>query len=402
MKTRNEWREAVQSLPVFDTHTHLNRPNVPIAAQSVWDIVEYFWFRQELESVGYPKHIKDLSESDRIAHFVNAFQQARTTTWGQVIQHTFQDLYGVTLSDTESIRQANETVKSHGADPLWPREVANRLNVKRIVTNIESESDYPGLPGVGAAVPIWGGYRKWTDHILNAEDAHAAAEEAAETIRNDVAAIAARGHRGMRLPVDPFQRGPIAARTAAVVSNGSLPSREVSSEELQTFFAHTFLRALSDHGLFAQLFLGIVSIPGAKTIMGISDPHTIPTLYPLFERYECDFELVSGAAGLNMDVAQAARIHPNVHAGGLWWYNFRPSTYRDAMQVRLEAVPPSKCALVASDGRCIEWCYAKTKHVKTLLADFLHDTVHAGALGEHDALWVAREWLHDAPARRYT
>jgi glucuronate isomerase len=113
------------------------------------------------------------------------------------------------------------------------------------------------------------------------------------------------------------------------------------------------------------------------------------------------FELVIGAPGNNMDAVQPARIYPNVHVGGLWWYNFRSSTYRQAMQVRLEAVPASKCALVASDARCIEWCYGKILLVKHLLADFLYDQITLGWIDRSDALWVAREWLHDAAARRY-
>jgi glucuronate isomerase len=71
------------------------------------------------------------------------------------------------------------------------------------------------------------------------------------------------------------------------------------------------------------------------------------------------------------------------------------------MQVRLEAVPASKSALVASDARCIEWCYGKILLVKRLLADFLYDQITLGWIDRSDALWVAREWLHDAAARRY-
>jgi len=85
----------------------------------------------------------------------------------------------------------------------------------------------------------------------------------------------------------------------------------------------------------------------------------------------------------------------------LWWYNFRASTYRAAMQARLEAVPAEKCTFLASDGRCIEWCYAKTMLTKNLLADFLHEQVAGDQINEADALWVAREWLHDSAARRY-
>jgi glucuronate isomerase len=64
-------------------------------------------------------------------------------------------------------------------------------------------------------------------------------------------------------------------------------------------------------------------------------------------------------------------------------------------------VPASKSSIVATDARCIEWCYGKTLLVKWLLADFLHRQVKHQWLSEDDALWVAREWLHDAAARRY-
>jgi len=71
------------------------------------------------------------------------------------------------------------------------------------------------------------------------------------------------------------------------------------------------------------------------------------------------------------------------------------------MQARVEAVPASKSAIVASDARCIEWCYGKILLVKWVLADFLHTQGKRGWLSTTDALWVAQEWLHDAAARRY-
>ena len=172
--------------------------------------------------------------------------------------------------------------------------------------------------------------------------------------------------------------------------------------EAHAFLAHAVLSSLSEHpGMFAQFFLGIVPLPGCPGRMAVSNTQAVPILHALFRRYACDFELVAGAPGLNMDVAQAARMYANVYAGGLWWYNFRSSTYREAMQTRIEAVPARKCALLVSDGRCIEWCFAKTMLVKKLLADFLCDQVRGGWINEEDALWVAQEWLHDAPARRY-
>jgi glucuronate isomerase len=403
LRSRQEWRETIREIPVFDTHTHMNVPGVPIAARDIWDIVEYFWFRQELQSVGYPgTFARDFPEEQRIGLFAECFAKARNTTWAHVLQDTFRTLYDLELSDAASVRRANEAIKDMAEDPARPLHVAGKLHIRRIVTNIEQDVNFPNMPGVGAALPIWGGYREWIKRLREADDPPAAGAEALEAVQKDVDGIAARGHRGMRVHAHAFERGSLTENTHAVLHGDQLPTEDVSDMDAHAFLAHAVLKALSRHrGMFAQLFLGIVPIRGTKELMGIGMPHTVPTLYPLFERYGCDFELIAGAPRLNMDIVQAARIYPNVFAGGLWWYNFRPSTYREAMQARIEAVPASKCTLLASDGRCIEWCYAKTMLVKNMLADFLHEQVSGDHINQHDALWVAREWLHDSAARRY-
>jgi glucuronate isomerase len=212
-----------------------------------------------------------------------------------------------------------------------------------------------------------------------------------------VARLHAQGIGGMRVAAEAFE----AHGKEAVAALEALPARGLTAWQADAALSHLLFEALGTAGMFAQLFLGIERDVSPRTSMAVDDPRRITDLYPLFERYPCGFELVIGAPGNNMDAAQAARIYPNVHLGGLWWYNFRASTYRQAMQVRAEAVPASKCALVASDARCIEWCYGKTLLVKWLLADVLREQVRGGWLSQDEALWLAREWLHDAPARRY-
>ena len=398
----DSFEDQIMATPVFDSHTHMNRPGVPIAAQSVWDIVEYFWFQQELMSVGYPKNAKTLGDSERIDRFVEAFALVRNTTWARIVRETFRNLWGIELSDAHSVRQAEEAVRSTGNDPAWPRTVIEKLNIKRIVTNIESEAEYPDLPGVGSAVPLWDGYETWVERLKKARDPKEAGQEAIEAVERDVAGIASRGYRGMRVHVQAFEGGTQEQSLAAVLHGDRLPPYGVGEAEAHAFLAHAILRALSNQtGMFAQLFLGIHPVPGNGERMGVGTPYSVPGLYPLFRTYSCDFELVAGAPRLNMDVAQVARIYPNVHAGGLWWYNFRVSTYKEALEARLEAVPASKGVILASDGRCIEWCYAKTLLVKQVLADFLYEQIQRGAINTNDALWVAQEWLHDAAARRY-
>ncbi len=396
---REIWQEEISQVPVFDTHTHLNMPGVPIPARNFWDIAHYFWFQQELWSVGYPHNAVDLPEETRIQHFLAAFKKIRNTTWALIVRQMFQNLYQITLHDAASIQAADAAVRASFQQPDWPAEVLNRLAIRKIAVNNLRDHTFPNLPGVGVAVPHRCDFdtAEWAEKLLNAPNQKEVGRAATRALSEAVSQLYDQGIRGMRVNADVFER----AGQAAVHTPDELPTQGADATQIEAFLTHALLHTLGEHGMFVQFFLGIQRDVTLHTAMAVNDPYRIIRLYPLFERHACDFELVVGAPQNNLDAAQPARIYPNVHLGGLWWYNFRSSTYRQAMQYRLEAVPASKCALVASDARCIEWCYGKILLVKRLLADFLHDQIEYGWLDHDMALWVAREWLHDAAARRY-
>jgi glucuronate isomerase len=71
------------------------------------------------------------------------------------------------------------------------------------------------------------------------------------------------------------------------------------------------------------------------------------------------------------------------------------------MQYRIEALPPHKCSLVASDARCIEWCFGKVLLVKHLLVEFLEGQVKSGWIDRDEAIRVAEMWLYNGPAGLY-
>ena len=235
------------------------------------------------------------------------------------------------------------------------------------------------------------------DDILAATDQRAAAEERAQTIEAQINAYAAEGHCVIRANMPSHPHVP------------ELASRGNSPEDVEEYLHHALFRALDRHRFHVQVFVGMSPpTPGYKQrtrvhgYFALNDPCRIAAMHPLFDMYaDCSFEIVNAANLSNMDVVQAARIYPNVVPGGLWWFNFRASTYQETMQYRLEALPASRCTLLASDARCIEWAYCKTWVVKQLLAEFLLDQIEHGWLDRETALYVAREWLHDAAARLY-
>jgi glucuronate isomerase len=404
MMNRETWREAVMELPVFDTHTHLNKPGVPIPAQTFWDIAHYFWFQQELWSVGYPSDAAQLPEDLRIDAFVEAFNAARNTAWHLIVRRICRDLYDVPLTGEDGlatadhVREVDTAVREASQQPDWSKSVIDKLAIRRITVNNIADSAFPELPGVSVSVPTWSEAQTWSDKLSQTEVPVATLQEAQEAMETIVAGFNDQGIRGMRISADVFE----AHGRAAVDLRDPPQAARLEPWQAEALLTHRILDVLGDHGMFAQFFLGIQRDVTPKTAMAVNDPRRITNLYPLFEIHDCDFELVVGAPQNNLDTAQAARIYPNVYAGGLWWYNFRSSTYRHTMQVRLEAVPARKSAVIASDARCIEWCYGKILLVKWLLADFLYDQVELGWIDERGARWVAREWLHDSAARRYT
>jgi glucuronate isomerase len=380
-------REAVLKLPVWDTHTHLIGSR--LAARDFWEIGHYFWFLLELKAAGYPQRPDALAEGERIDAFLRAFEATRNTSMNWCVRQIFGRLYGVELSDAASVRRADEAVRTRAAEAGWARHVCTQANVQRIVVNEVEDAAFANLDGVSCLVPrVEPALVKLLGRLRAAASGAAVEAELGALLDEHVA----RGCGGVMTSLEPFThlKGP----TTEEGPPGSDP------ESQQRFLLHSLARAAQARGLFLQFLTGIEAGWGGGRVP-INDPHRIVRLYGLFERHQCQFELVLGSNLNNLDAVQAGWIFPHVNVGGMWWYNFRASTYRDSFQYRLEALPPAKSPIVVSDARCIEWCFGKVLLIKHLLADFLGDQIERGFLEPDDAPRVAAEWLHGAAARRY-
>jgi hypothetical protein len=389
---RDTMREAVLELPVWDTHTHLTGRT--LAARDFWEIAHYFWFLLELQAAGYPSPREPLSDQARVDAFLRAFQATRNTSMNWVVRRIFERLYGVTLSDAASVRAADAAVRERAADEAWPGAVCRGLGIRRIVVNEPEDAEFRGLPATSCLVPrVEGRLREWLDRLAAAPDPLDAGGRITAELTELLDGYASAGVRGVMTSVEAFGTldGPTTAPPAP-------PDRTRAGQEL--FLLHALCHAAEERGLFLQLLTGIEGGWGGGRVP-VNDPRRILRLYGLFERYRGPFELVLGTELNNLDAVQAAWIFPHVHVGGMWWYNFRASTYRDSLQYRVEALPPSKCPIVVSDARCIEWCYGKVLLIKHLVADHLADQVERGWLDADDAHRVAGEWLYGAAAGRY-
>ena len=392
--SRTDLLDDILALPVWDTHNHLEGSKT-LCAQSFWDFGHYFWYLRELQGVGYPwlGAAMALPEADRAEAYVRAFHLGRNTAWGRAVRQTLRDLWDIEITDAASLLAASARMAETGSDPAWATQVCGRLNIATITVGRVTDN---GIGEIEDRLFLMGAVSLPKGEVLEGLTRDEVERLAAEA-EAQIDEVAAQGLRVVR--TDP----PKGTAIPELAASGN--SEETTAE----FLRHTLWRAMDRQGFHVQVFVGMMAPApgyrartGAQRTYSLDDPGRIAAMHDVFDLYAgCTFEMVTGAAGSNLDIVQAARIYPNVAPGGLWWFNFRPSTYRQAMQVRLEALPACRCTLLASDARCIEWLYCKALLVKRLLADFLADQIARGWLDRATALGVAREWLHDAPARLY-
>jgi len=409
---RESLLEAIMPLPVWDSHTHLQGAALPAA--SFWDIGHYFWYLQQLVAAGYPADHRSLGEDERCAAYARAYAATRNTSMHWTVARILDDLYGVRITDAASVRAADAAIRAAGAAPGWAQRVCARGALRRIVVNEPEDAAFEGVPDTACLVPrVETQIRDWIARLAAGEDA--AGVRAA--IATALAAYAAAGCGGVMTSLEAF--GPSEGLRRLRTLRSARDERDERDEPeppgadpaaRAAFVCHALCAAAEAHGLFLQLLIGIEPVfgPGTGPASGagrwrspVNDPQRLLSLHSLFRDYRCQFELVLGSSIDNLDAARAVTLFPNVSVGGLWWYNFRASTYRETMQYRLEGLPPARAVLIASDARCIEWAYGKVVLVKHLLAEFLQGEIARGWISREDALWVAREWLYGAAAARY-
>ncbi len=397
--TRKSLLPEILALPVWDTHNHLDGA-ASLAASSFWDFGHYFWFRRELEGAGYPwpDDAMALPERDRAEAYVRAFHAGRNTAWNRAVRATLKDLWQVELTDAGSVLAASEKIAETSRRRGWAREVCRRVNVAALTVGRVSDN---GLADIEDLLFLTGSCRlPQIEEVRQALAGGDEREQIARLAREVEAAVEAQARQGRRVVRTPMPAGTAIPEPRDA---GNAP------DDVLEYLRHVLLRALDARRFHVQVFVGMVPpTPGYEPRTrshghhALNDPARIERLHDLFDLYAgCTFELVNAANLSNLDIVQAARIYPNVVPGGLWWFNFRPSTYRRTMQYRLEALPACRCTLLASDARCIEWLYCKTQLVKRLLAEFLSEQVHRGWLDHEAAIHTARQWLHDAAARLY-
>ncbi|RMD75674.1 MAG: hypothetical protein D6820_14220 [Lentisphaerae bacterium] len=405
--------DTIFSLPVFDTHTHLEtcvrQCTQGLYARNFFDICRYFWFRRELEAAGYPFNKDEFPEDQfpeeaKILH--EALQACRNTYWTRIVMEAMEHLYGIRPDSVDRILELSAVMKKNQGNPQWGSQVCEKMGIKKTVCGPGSEQGRASLEPIRDRVVIVPAFS--LDHLLNEIQPEESriwdqVDSLKALIADKVEAFLADGIRSVRVS------WPFKPDIDEAVKKEFSGSELTDISNLKQYLGHYLFELFEKNRFTVQIFFGMQSpqtkglsdLPLVRTY-ALNEPANVARMHNIFEMYlGVRFNLFCASELNSLDMVQAARIYPNVYPGGLWWFNFRRSIYERNMQYRVEALPGCRSSIVASDARCIEWSYIKILLIKKVMAHFFYRQIEDGWLDMDAAVYAARCWLHDTAANLY-
>lgn len=97
-----------------------------------------------------------------------------------------KDLYGISITDSESVFKADITVKQQSNDPDWAQNVADRLHVQRFIVNRSEHANFAHMRENALLIPR---IDSWLPELAkNIADASDPSREAAYTLAKSLLA----------------------------------------------------------------------------------------------------------------------------------------------------------------------------------------------------------------------
>lgn len=372
-------KQDIFNLRVVDMHNHLDvdPSNESVVAQNFWDIGEYFWVRRHLWSAGYPVNAADMPFDKRAEAYIKALNRASNTVWVRALKQGIRDLYGMELTDVKSVYALEEIISSRKNIPNYGKEIAEKAKLDCFIVNGDGSKKFGELSGLAVHVEsIDKKIKEWSEGILKGDNV-------LEDIETFFALLKDKKVPGVRTTIN---------RMIGFTYREKLIFDNMSYDDAQIAVLHYVSQMCEKYNIFIQFFLGVANdisnIPGPY-----SDGDGVAKLYGIFEKYNCIFSLITASQAQNIEVVNAANVFSNVQVDGLWWYNFRPSSYREALEIRMEELPSVRSSIIASDAYVIEWCYIKMNLVKQTLYEFMKNEIEKGHIDREMAINVASDWL---------
>ena len=429
MKTIEELREQVFSLPLIDTHEHL--PSREEVRDRDTDVLKEYlshYFNRDLVSAGLPPRDYATIIETRLPirekwKLVEPYWEvSRYTGYGRSLDIAVRELYGIDGISGSTIEELNERFLESLKPGHFRRVLKERCGIERSLLCVETlEETYDPLIERSIHcdrelfVPVYivnplvhpeswaeiervereSGLRI-TSFSGWLEAAEANVELACSTgspiLKNSLAYVRS-------LHYERVTRAEAEAAFNQVFRTRHFPEWHqrpiLTAKALQDFMFHFILEIANRKALVVQIHTGIQE--GSGNLIGNSNPELLSNLF--LEYPDVDFDLFHIGYPYQNVMTVLAKNFPNVYIDMCWAHIVSPNASVLALVEWIDAVPVNKISAFGGDYLFVDGVYGHQYLAREDVARALSFKVEEGLFGVEKAGKIARLLLYDNPKR---
>ena len=421
----------INKIQGIDCHTHLDSSH--LAARGLHDIMLYHMVISELYSAGCPNGVRlsddpdEQEKTDRIEQAIPYLDYIQNSACTWLMRIILSDLYDWNESITlNNWRVLDERMQKKYEDKQWAREIQAKTGITKSSTEYALRRD-------GSNDDILYYSLEWAFFMRNQReypDAPLLELEWAWQFDEPVRPLGllweepppaprriqtlAEAKEAMKHYCDaiPFEK---VTSTANYLSS-EVNYDEVSDEQMQKALDNRSCAGVIERDVYVswlfEAYLQALEKASRKIVFQFSVgaepmPHetssrlrqeTLRQIAETVIRHPgLEFQAFLANCHTNQSFCTLCRELPNLSLVGYWWHNFFPGIIAQVIDERLDMLPVNRQIGFFSDAYCVDWQYAKSKLVRSELAQALAKRVDRGQYNVDLAVDIADQLLRVSP-----
>jgi len=411
MNIKIDLKQYIESLPVIDTHEHLENE----CRQPDWNILSDYtrhYFSCDLISSGLdPAKIEALAdpETDIMTKWLSIekhWNYCRHTGYGQMLDISVQKLYNLPGLTCETVEEAEKGYQALRANPGYSSKILREsCGIKRAMNNIWhlNGDDLGGLFWFVTQIDNWiSPDREYFQTVSSENDVSTLDKWTSLTLKTLIDDFNLRGAKALKMAM-PYKRTLLfenPTRAEAITAYEKWLQGDNNFSEIkpfQDYVAHKIFRWANEEKLLLQAHTGYQesnvgfipdSNPAHLTDVIIKYPHI------RFDIFHMGFPYQDYACALG-------KMYPNVRLNMCWTHILSPVTARRALGEWLQTVPLNKIFAFGGDCLFYDGVVGHLKLARRCVTDALSEMVSDGHMTIKEAQQTARMLFYENPKEYY-
>jgi hypothetical protein len=414
--SNTKWiREAMQDMPVIDTHEHLETESARIARHK--DFISLYmthYASTDVMSAGLSSEKMELLRGisldvrEKWVILKPYWALCRNTAYFRALERISIDLFGVTHLDDDTLPQLNGAFLA-ASRPGWYRQILK--DICHIDYCVQDDLFIADAGCITAPDPLY--YRESAKYDLFLEiGGEVPAASLMGTYRRSFASLGEYVNLiGDTVQAAKRERGIVSLKSAIAYSrtvqfdNPAFSAAEavfdkvlrgeaLSAAErkpLQDYLMHVLMGVAGDLSLPFQIHTGLQE--GLNGFLPDSRPSNLISAFR--QHPDVKFDVFHTGYPYGFELTAICKQFRNVYADMCWVHVISQEYAVRVLEEMLEALPSNKILGFGGDFIFVEGTYAHLQFAKENIAEVLSRRIEQGRLDKSDALGLARRLLHD-------